>query len=108
MRISMFRGTRPTAHTPKPSRTRQYSDGLSPHAPFGVYVPYQGGLTQAGQVIGTYNDASGHQIPFIYDSRSNTYTEIQDPNGPNNDNLQAVNSAGEAIGYYFDQSFNTR
>jgi hypothetical protein len=88
--------------------TGVYTDILDPNAAYGTNIPYQGGLTEAGQVLGTYNDSSGAQIPFIYDSRNDGYTEIKDPNGPTNDNLQAVNSTDRAIGYYFDQNFNTK
>ena len=87
--------------------TGVYTDILDPNAVNGTNVPYQGGLTEAGQVVGTYNASTGAQIPFIYDSRSNSYTEIKDPNGPARTNVQAINGSDQAIGYYFDSNGTT-
>jgi hypothetical protein len=57
-------------------------------------------INDAGQVIGTYNDASGSH-PFLYDGH--TYTTLAVP-GATGTTATKINNAGQVLGTYYDST----
>jgi hypothetical protein len=58
-------------------------------------------ITDAGQVLGTYFDDNNVLVPFVYDSRTDSYIRINDPSF-SGATIQGVNGSDQILGYYFD------
>src|SRR5262249_58075105 len=60
------------------------------------------GISDAGQVVGSYFDGSNHLHGFLY--RGGNYTPLDDLLGVNGTVATGINAAGQIVGYYFDAS----
>ena len=77
-----------------------YSDFADPNAA-SINSNGVSGLNNFGQVVGTYQDASGLAHGFVYNG-GNNYTEIDDSAGVHGTFAQGINDAGQVVGYYLD------
>jgi probable HAF family extracellular repeat protein len=75
-----------------------YSNGTytTLHDPLATGLTYAYGISDAGQIVGSYSDSSG-QHGFVYSN--GTYTTLNDPLNPNSTVLRGINSAGQIVGY---------
>jgi probable HAF family extracellular repeat protein/VCBS repeat-containing protein len=67
--------------------------------PLGYTFPasYPGAINATGQIVGSYNDASGDH-GFLYSG--GTYTTLNDPLATVNTFAAGINNAGQIVGYY--------
>ncbi len=65
------------------------------------------GLNNKDQVVGSYVDAAGNTHGFVYDSLTNTWTTVDDPNadgttsfGVEGTIVNGINDKGQLVGFY--------
>jgi hypothetical protein len=58
------------------------------------------GLNNASQVVGTYNDQSNNTHGFVYNTKTGTYQEVNDPYGRNSTIINGANDVGQIVGFY--------
>jgi hypothetical protein len=63
----------------------------------GSFYTYLTSINKSGEIVGHYNDSSGHEQGFLYSH--GTYTPIQFP-GPVNTVPLSINDKGQVTGYY--------
>jgi hypothetical protein len=65
------------------------------------------GINESGQIVGWYS-VGNTEDGFLYDSRTGTYTTIDDPQTNHNAQLLAINDSGQIIDNYYnlDGSFH--
>ena len=49
-------------------------------------------------MLGYYLDSNYNQIDFVYDTKSNTFTTVNDPAGVNGSTIAGINNSGEIAG----------
>jgi probable HAF family extracellular repeat protein len=57
------------------------------------------GINDAGQIVGTYSDASSRIHAFVRDPTSGIFTTLDDPNGVNTVAF-GINGTGQIVGYF--------
>src|SRR5437016_1835731 len=76
--------------------------------PSGIASTLAEGINGLGQIVGSYNDASGRTHGFIYKPNSSTpFTTIDDPSGNNFTVAQGINASGQVVGYYEDANHHS-
>ena len=60
-------------------------------------------INAAGQALGSYQDSSGVQHGFIYDSSSGMSIDVPTPDGRKT-NVQSITDAGQVLGTYYDDN----
>jgi probable HAF family extracellular repeat protein len=68
--------------------------------PLGANGTFAYGISDAGQIVGTYVDSSNKTHGFLYSG--GTYTTIDDPLGANGTTAFGINDAGQIVGQYID------
>jgi len=72
--------------------------GGSPPVGEGVFGPTASGINNAGQIVGTYYNTSGHG----YLDNGGVFTSIDDPFATNGTQANGLNNVGETVGEYIE------
>ncbi len=65
------------------------------------------GLNNVNQVVGSFVDSAGNTDGFVYDTKTQAYTTIVDPNSAGMTTVNGINDLGQLVGFYLDANGNT-
>ncbi len=65
------------------------------------------GLNNTGQEVGSYVDANGMMHGLLFNTATQTATNIDDPNGLGTTTINGINDTGQLVGFYVGGDGNT-